>query len=125
MLEIAKLAKTALTGIEGVQSVGIGIEPNLAPKDYPMIRIVPVESRPDNSLSHYHNVQLDIYIGLADKFAKDGYEAIYQQLDNWEAEVVNRLNQVSGAAFFWKYTKQDEDRLQNVKVICLRVEGIG
>jgi len=125
MIKVAKVAKDALMGIPGITTVKIGIEPNITPKDYPIIRIVPVDARPDNSIAGHERVSLDIYIGIADKFAKDGYEAIYEALQTFENDVKSRLNAASGAAFFWKLTKQDEDRLQNVKVIVARFEALG
>ena len=60
MIQLAKIAKTALTGINGINTLAIGIEPNLSPKQYPMIRIVPVESRPDQSISQYNRATIDI-----------------------------------------------------------------
>lgn len=125
MINLAKIAKEALSGINGIQTIAIGIEPNITPRDYPMIRILPIDARPDQSIGDYERVQLDIYIGLADKFDKDGYEQIYETLESFERQVKDRLNTDNNAAFFWKFTKQDEDRLQNVKVIVCRFEVVG
>lgn len=125
MIQVAKIAKEALTGITGINTVAIGIEPNISPKDYPMIRVVPVDARPDNSIASYERVMLNVYVGIADKFDKDGYEAIYETLQAYEDEIKTRLNTASDAAFFWKSTQQDEDRLQNVKVLLLRFEAVG
>jgi len=70
-------------------------------------------------------VQLNVYVGIADKFDKDGYEAIYETLQAYEDQIKTRLNTASNAAFFWKSTQQDEDRLQNVKVLLMRFEVLG
>lgn len=125
MIEVAKIAKTALEGIAGINTVEIGIAKNISPKDYPIIRIVPVDSRPDQSISDYKRVNLTVFIGVSNLSDKDGMEAIYETLEQWEREVIERLNTAQGAAFFWKGTKQDEDRLQNVKVLALQFEALG
>lgn len=125
MLDVEKIAKQALVGIDGIKTVKIGIEPHMSPNDYPIIRIVPDETRPDQSVTDLTRAYFNIYIALADKFDSDGYEAIYDTLAVWEEEVKTILSATEGAAFFWKSTKQDEDRLQNVKAIVLRYEAIG
>ncbi|MBD3768101.1 MAG: hypothetical protein IE928_09175, partial [Gammaproteobacteria bacterium] len=104
MIDVAKHLKTALTGIDGINTVAIGIEPNISPKDYPMIRIVPVNAVPDDSLTHYERIQFDVFVGLADKLDKDGYELIYETLESWEAEIKARISTNANAAFFWKGT---------------------
>ena len=90
-----------------------------------MIRIVPIDSRPDNSITTYEKISFDIFIGIADKTDKDGLELIYETLEVWETEIKTRMATAETAAFFWRSTKQDEDRLQNVKVIAMRVDAIG
>lgn len=125
MIEVARHIKSALTGISGIKTVEIGIEPNLSPKDYPIIRIVPTVTKPDNVLANTEETPFDIYVGIADKTERDGLETVYEALEAYQNEIIKRLHLSNEATFFWRQTRQDEDRLANVKVIAIRVDAIG
>jgi hypothetical protein len=50
IIEALNQIKTDLTGIAEVKSVTIGIETGINANDYPAIRIVPLEHKPDDNI---------------------------------------------------------------------------
>ena len=125
MIKIAKDLKVLLSDIHGINTVKIGLEPNITPKDYPLIRIVPVESSPTNDISGTTKTTMTVYVGIADKFDKDGLELVYETLEVFETEIKSRFKTSPDSTFIWRSTRQDEDRLSNVKVIAMQVDGEG
>jgi hypothetical protein len=113
--ELAAL-RDALAVIDGVASCKVGIEQNMSPADYPMIRLVPERVLPGK----YKNrtVELGIYFG-ADKSSSEGMELVYQTLSELEDSIIAVLK-VQGGRFVETIT--DEDRLDTYKIMLIRCE---
>ncbi len=124
-IEMLQAVKTLLTDINGITSVEIGIEPNLSPSQYPMIRIVPIRSETSDRFYGAEKTLIDIYIGTHQNKA-DGLEANYAQLNAWEQEIKHRIATNTNPPFIqWKTTQHDEDRLPGVKVLIMSIEAEG
>ena len=113
--------KNDLQAITGINSVAIGIETSINPKDYPAIRIVPLAHKPDNAMGRTR-MEVDIYIGFATK--PQALEDTYATLYAWADEVISLLNSGNGYAAFWQSTTNDEDRLPAAKMVCVSVEVV-
>jgi hypothetical protein len=113
--ELASL-RDALAVIDGVASCKVGIEQNMSPADYPMIRLVPERVLPGKYKTRI--VELGIYFG-ADKSSSEGMELVYQTLSELEANIIAVLK-VHGGRFVETIT--DEDRLDTYKIMLIRCE---
>ncbi len=119
--------RTALAKLPGVRTCKIGLETNISPGDYPMIRIVPSEIRPNAQLPYRMDCDVIIYFGQAiqpfDDDPDDGgrvrLEKLYAALLDMDAAiracVRSRFAQVLE-------TVMDEDRLETYKLMALRVK---
>lgn len=113
--------KTDLTGIAGIKSVALGIETGINANDYPAIRIVPLEHKPDNSLCR-SRFGLDVYVGYATK--PQALSESYATLYAWSDDIKTRLEQGNGYAAMWQGTTNDEDRLPAAKMMCVSFEVV-
>lgn len=121
IIEALNQIKTDLTGIVGIKSVAIGIETGINANDYPAIRIVPLEHKPDSSL-HRTRFGLDVYVGYATKpqSVAESYTTLYA----WCDQVIERLELGNGYAAMWQGTTNDEDRLPAAKLMCVSFEVV-
>jgi len=126
-IEMLQATKALLSNIQGINSVAIGVEPNIHPNKYPMIRIVPVRSERSDRFIGAEKTQLDIYIATHQNKV-DGLEANYAQLNAWETAVKSALEantQPNTPLYTWQSTIHDEDRLPQVKALILSVVAEG
>lgn len=102
--------------IDFVNSVGIGIEPNLAPQDYPMVRIVPQRFTPGK----YNNriCECGFFFGMATNDA-DGRENVYKRLFELERELIRIIKEQGGRYF---ETVTDEAALDTYKLMYIRAD---
>lgn len=120
MFAVLETARDALALIDGVASCKIGIEANLGPGDYPMIRLVPtrlIAGRP----YHARECETLIYFG-APIANSEGMEAVYESLFALEAEILTVLRAL-GARY--RETITDEDRLDAYKLMVIRADITG
>lgn len=113
------ILKDRLLDIPAVKTSKIGIEANIAPEDYPIVRIVPSIIRKTDSITR--STELLIYFGTPVHESEDGLEAIYESLLNLEQAIIQALN---GNGFLVKYldTIIDEDRVEHFKLFAIRAE---
>ena len=111
--------KTALGLVTGVASCKIGLESNMTPADYPMVRIVPSLSRNSELLGSRETETL-IYFGKPIHEFEAGLEDLYQELYNMEAALIEAA-ETSGVYCQYKETIADEDRVDGYKLMALRV----
>jgi hypothetical protein len=120
LIDILEAMKADLAGIDGIASVGIGIETAINPKLYPAIRIVPLQELPENIRSR---TQVDVFIGYATKpeSVEDSYRKLYQWADDVKSKL---LDDHEHYAAFWTSTTNDEDRLPAAKMICISFDVV-
>lgn len=116
MTELEAL-RDAMAAISGVSSCKIGIEPNIGPTDYPMIRIVPQRITPGKPY-HGRTAETLIYFGAAIA-TSEGLESVYEALFDLEAEILAVLRTLGVRTLD---TVTDEDRLDAYKLMVLRCE---
>lgn len=124
-MDLLNLVKARLDGIEDVKTCQIGIEPDISPADYPIIRIVPAKAaRTDQPLCSRRNYDLLVYFAAAlDAF--DGMSVVYDALFEIEHEIITRMESGDGFRLRYVETIADEDRLPTFKVFVSRFEAIG
>lgn len=120
MYATLEAARDALAVISGVASCKIGIEANISPADYPMIRLVPVRLTPGRPY-HDRTCEVLIYFG-ARIAASEGLEAVYEALFDLEAEILTVVKTLEGR---YRETITDEDRLDTYKLMAARVDLVG
>lgn len=120
-IDVLTNIKNDLQAIAGINSVAIGIETSINPKDYPAIRIVPLEHKPDSAISR-SCMSVDVYIGFATK--PQSLEDTYATLYAWSDEVIQALSSGNGYSALWQSTTNDEDRLPAAKMVCVSFEVV-
>jgi hypothetical protein len=114
--------RNALAAVQGVQTCKIGLEANMTPADYPMVRIVPSRVT-DGSVINRRSVECLVYFGRPIHEFDAGLEDLYRQLFDMEAALVDAAE---GAAYaVYRETILDEDRIDGYKLMAIRlmVEG--
>lgn len=124
MIVLAAL-RDILAAVPGVQTCRIGLEANLAPDDYPIVRIVPSSSAPSDNLSGLRVHECLIYFGLPITEGDGGLEALYTQIFALEAALLDALPRSGDWYARWLETITDEDRVAAYKLMALRVEVVG
>lgn len=117
MMAALEAARTALALISGVASCKIGLEANISPADYPMIRLVPTRITPGRPYNN-RTVETQIYFG-AQTANSLGLETVYTDLFALEASILATLKTL-GARYIETLT--DEDRLDAYKLMAIRCE---
>lgn len=119
MTVYAKMEELAmeLERIEFVNSVKIGIEPNISPEDYPLIRIVPQRLTPSAPYNQ-RLCETGIYFGAATHQA-EGMEKVYDNLFYMEERIIEAVKKLGGKYF---ETITDEDRLDTYKLMFIRAD---
>lgn len=113
-----------LAGVAGIVTCRIGLEANMTPADYPMVRIVP--SRVDyGAVIGRRKTECLVYFGKPVHEFTAGLEALYSDLLALEALLIDAA--LTGSGFYCQYleTITDEDRVDGYKLMALRlvVEG--
>lgn len=117
MMAALEAARDALAAITGVASCKIGLEANLSPADYPMVRLVPVRITPGRP---YNNRTAEVMILFGAPTAKsEGLEEVYRDLFALESEILRVVRNLGGR---YMETVTDDDRLDAYKIMAARVE---
>jgi hypothetical protein len=120
MFATLEAARDALAAIDGVASCKIGIEDNIGPADYPMIRLVPSRINPGRP---YGNREAETLIYFGTPIANsEGMETVYAELFTLEAEILAVLRTIGGR---YRETITDEDRLDTYKLMAIRCDITG
>lgn len=111
--------RDALGAVPGVQTSRVGLEANLSPADYPIVRITPSRITPGATMAR-RKVEALIYFGQpVHEFDAGGIDGQYAQLLAMEAALVDAIYTHGGQ---WIETIADEDRVEGYKLMALRVE---
>lgn len=108
-------ARDAFATIPGVKSCKIGIEANLSPEEYPMIRIVPFRITPGRPYGN-RSSETFVYFGVP-VANSEGLEAVYESLFDLEAKILEKLKTLQGR---YIETVTDEDRIDTYKLMSIR-----
>ena len=117
MIPELEALRDALEQIEKVATCKIGIEPNIAPDDYPLVRIVPQRFTPDAPYNR-RLCETGIFFGAAITHA-EGTELVYSTLFDMEAEIIKVIKS-QGHKYFETIT--DEDALDTYKMMYIRAD---
>jgi hypothetical protein len=101
-------------------SCRIGLEANLGPADYPMIRIVPARITPGRPYGN-RTTEVLIYIGMPTALS-EGIQQVYTDLFTLEAEVLAVVKTLQGR---YIETVTDNDTLDAYKLMVIRCELVG
>ena len=114
--------KTRLSTIPGISSCQIGLESNVAPGDYPIIRLAPstIEAHEAGmrrmNLMVYYGSPLSTFVDL---------ETAYGELLGLEEQIVDRLRIGDGYRIKHIKTVTDEDSLASYKLFMSEFEVTG
>ena len=122
MMALLESLRDALATLPGVASCKVGLESNISPADYPLIRLVPSRTFDGRALNH-RRVDLLIYFGMDVNEAEGGLEAVYSALFDMETAILASLEAFPYAIY--KETITDEDRLETYKLMAVRCEVEG
>lgn len=112
-----------LAMVPGVASCRIGLEANMTPADYPMVRIVPSRISPAKMLGR-RNVDALIYFGqpIHEFTSIEGLQGQYGALLAMETAIIDAAEQTPTATVLYRETVLDEDRVDAYKLMAMRVE---
>jgi hypothetical protein len=113
-----------LAAVSGVATCKIGLEANMTPADYPMVRIVPSRLTNGPTISR-RTVDCLIYFGQPIHEFSTGLEDQYQSLLAMEQALITSAQQTPTVAVIHHETILDEDRIDAYKLIAMRVEISG
>lgn len=116
-LTTLEAARDALALIAGVASCKIGLEPNISPADYPLIRLVPSRLTPGKPYGN-RTIETLIYFG-AQTTTSEGLETVYDDLFTLESAIMVAIQDLGGR---YRETITDEDRLDAYKLMTIRCE---
>lgn len=116
--------RDAFAAVEGVVTSRIGLEANMTAEDYPMVRIVPSKVS-DASVIGRRRTEALIYFGKPVHEFTEGLEALYAELFDMEAALIDAARLTPGLVFDYRETILDEDRIDAYKLMAIRatIEG--
>lgn len=132
--EILTQLKTTLATLPGIASCKIGLEANITPSDYKLIRLVPTRLTPKDEVGDQAVLAVTVYFGDSLLESADGLETVYAGLFTLEAAIreavlftVARDAWQAGSRITARFidTITDEDRLPHYKLMASRFEVEG
>ena len=122
MMTALETARAAFSTVASLASCKIGLEANISPADYPLVRIVPSRVTPGRPYGG-RTVECLVYFGAHTTQAEGGLEAVYASLFDLEDQLLQKLRQLQGR---YLETVTDEDRLDHgFKLMAIRCELLG
>lgn len=109
----------------GEVSCRVGLESNMTPADYPMIRIVPSKLQPARTMGR-RRAEVLVYFGTpVHEFEDGGLEGLYAKLFDLEEQIIALACGSPSYSAVYLDTVMDEDRSDVYKLMALRfdVEG--
>ena len=139
MMQMLEALRDALSAVDGVKTCKIGLEDNISPDDYPIIRIVPSKASAVDfdmdGLPVLRKVETLIYFGMPiqpfddtpDADGRTRLEKLYAALFATEAAIITALTSAMPDVQVAQYldTITDEDRLDTYKLMAVRCEVLG
>lgn len=114
-----------LATVPGVATCKIGLEANMTPADYPMVRIVPGRLANGQTLGRRQHDVL-IYFGRPIHEFTSGLEGLYaEMLDLEEALIAAMRSLQPGVTAHYRDTIADEDRIDAYKLMAIRATVTG
>jgi hypothetical protein len=126
--ELLTLIKTTLATVANTATCQIGLEAAITADDYPLVRIVPTRLLPASE-GYQRGMEVLIYFGAPLLEVKDGLEAVYEELLEMEAAILDAMrftliHSVRDQDLFVRVqyidTITDEDRLPLYKLFASR-----
>lgn len=117
MMPALEALRDALALIPGVASCKVGIEPNISPADYPLIRIVPSRIIPGRPYTT-RTADCLIYFGV-DLATSEGLESVYDGLFTLESAILEVVKAQDGR---YIETLTDRDEMDAYKLMAVRAE---
>lgn len=117
MMPALENARDALRAVPDVVSCEVGLEANMSPADYPMIRVVPARITPGRPYAG-RTIESFIYFG-APLANAEGLPGVYAALSAMEADILDVLKTIQGR---YVETITDEDRIDTYKIMAIRCE---
>lgn len=109
-------ARDALALIAGVASCKVGLEANISPSDYPLIRVVPSRLTPGKPYGA-RTIETLVYFG-AQTAKSEGLETVYDDLFTMEQAIISEIQSLGGR---YIETITDEDRVEGgYKLMTIR-----
>ena len=121
--ELLITLRDALALVPGVQTCKIGMEANMTPADYPIVRIVPSTVRQKNIAMR--ECDLIIYFGQPIHEFSAGLEALYTSLFAMETALLAAAKAQTSMMVQYEETVLDEDRVDAYKLMALRLTVAG
>lgn len=118
------LLRDSLAAVPGVATCRIGLEANMTPADYPMVRIVPSRID-DGGVIGQRGTQVLIYFGQPIHEFTTDLEGQWAALLAMESSLLDKLRRTSALFFAYRDTFLDEDRVDAYKLLAIRgvIEG--
>jgi hypothetical protein len=117
MMLALEAARDAFAAIGGVASCKIGLEPNISPADYPLVRLVPSRITPGKPY-YGRTAEVLIYFGMPTT-ESEGLEEVYTDLFDLERRILSVLRELEGR---YLETITDRDELPTYKMMAVRCE---
>jgi len=118
MMDTLTALRDAMALVPGVASCKIGMEANITPADYPMVRIVP--STIAQGTISTRKCEMLIYFGQPIHEFTAGLESLYSTLFDMEAALLDAIRALRMNAV-WVETILDEDRVAAYKLMAMRM----
>ena len=116
MIEALQIIKSRLELIPDVTTCQIGLEDDISPNDYPIVRIIAGRSSDAGYLKKKHQIKIYFGFNLSDF---DGLELIYNKLYTLETAIYDALvPDLDPYLCRWIDTISDEDRIKEYKILC-------
>ena len=131
--ETLQAVRDHLGALPGVTTSRIGLEANMTPADYPIIRIVPGRMSNGPTMVRrkietliYFGQPIHEFTGEPASPGTTGLEELYAGLLAMEASIVSALRTVpGGVSCVYRDTILDEDRTDAYKLLAIRCEISG
>ena len=108
--------------LPGVATSKIGLEANMTPADYPMVRIVPSGLSNGPTMTG-RTCEVLIYFGQPVHEFTEGLEAQWQSLLEMESTLLEAFRSVPGVrGVKYRETVLDEDRIEAYKLLAIRAQ---
>jgi hypothetical protein len=117
VMNLLEALRDALARVPDVNTCKIGLEPDIAPEDYPIVRIVPSAIKDGRVMGRRH-VDLLIYFGMPIN-ESEGVEVLYAAQLAMESNLRAALYSAGG---LYRETVMDEDRIEAYKLMAIRGE---
>jgi len=117
-MTLLETIRDKLATVPGVKTCKIGLEANMSPDAYPMVRLVPSTVR--NGSVSSRQCELTIYFGQPIHEFTDGLESLYGSLFALEVLLLEAVRSI-GLNMRYEETVMDEDRVESYKLMAIRV----